>query len=94
MNKFPAIIAYDIHDNRRRYQVYKRLQEWRVEGQNSVIECLLSRQQAESLFDDLQQMVDPEKDKLFLAWITPHRPIHNRGTGHSLGFFAKFFDIK
>ncbi len=93
-NRYPAIIAYDIHTNKRRYKALKTLKAWRLDGQKSVHECLLTAKEAETLFTELTQIIDPESDRLMLAWITPQKPIFNRGTGHSMGFFAQFFDIR
>ena len=70
----PAIIAYDISSNRRRRRFQRTLQDWRLEGQKSVVETLLSRAQAEELFLQLSGDIDPETDRLALVWV-------QRGTG-------------
>lgn len=41
MKRRPAIIAYEIANNRTRRRVYRILLEWRMEGQRSVHECRL-----------------------------------------------------
>lgn len=93
-NKYPAVVAYDIKSNNKRAKMLKILKKWRLDGQKSVHECLLSQQQAQNLFADLKSIADADTDRIMLAWVNPNRPIYNRGTGHGLGFFQKFFYIK
>lgn len=93
-NRYPAIVSYDISDNKRRYHALKILKAWRLDGQKSVHECLLSAEEAQRLYTDLSRFIDEETDSLMLAWIPPNHTIFNRGTGHSMGFFAQFFDIQ
>lgn len=93
-NKYPAIIAYDISNQKISYKLRKILKAWRIEGQKSVHECLLNQRQADQLFKELSSLIDPNTDKLLLAWINPYQPIINRGTGNSMGFFKKFFNIQ
>ncbi|MDQ7014834.1 MAG: CRISPR-associated endonuclease Cas2 [Gammaproteobacteria bacterium] len=80
MKKRAAIIAYDISCDRRRYRVLKILKEWRLDGQKSVHECLLSESQAEELFLQLAEFIQAE-DRLLLAWLHGHREGSSRGVG-------------
>ena len=80
----PAIIAYDISDNKTRKRIHKILKAWRIGGQKSVHECLLTFRQAEELFLQLGQEIDQGTDKLLLAWIAPGRPAFSRGKGSIL----------
>lgn len=64
-----AVIAFDIQCNRTRYQVNKRLADWRLDGQYSLIECLLTRRQADELLANLMELMDSETDRLLFAWI-------------------------
>lgn len=63
-----VIVAYDIACNSRRRAVLRVLSEWRVSGQKSVHVCWLTREKAESLFVELCAVVNPEQDKLLLAF--------------------------
>ena len=92
-NKYPALIAYDVSSAKASYRVRKILQRWKIEGQKSVVECLLSRQQAVMLFEQLSQIINPDTDKLMLTWINPYRPLYTRGNQTTLGFFKKFFHL-
>jgi len=76
-----AIIAYDIHDNRIRRGSLRTLREWRLDGQLSVHECVLSETEAAALFEYLNDNLDLETDRLLFAWVQGHRPILARGKG-------------
>jgi CRISPR-associated protein Cas2 len=88
MSRRPAVVAYDIRSNRTRRAVLRVLREWRVDGQLSVHECLLSTREAEELFVQLCGAIDPDTDRLLLAWLEPHRPLQARGTGRTDPLFA------
>ncbi|WP_044413449.1 CRISPR-associated endonuclease Cas2 [Thiomicrospira microaerophila] len=79
MSRFPAIIAYDIVCNKRRRQVHKSLIRWRISSQKSVHECLLNRQEAQALFIELGEKIDPATDRLLLAWLNNDRHIYTQG---------------
>ncbi len=80
----PCILAYDISSNRVRRKVLRVIREWRLDGQKSVHECRLTQDQAEELFIQLAEMIDPETDRLLLAWVQPKRRGAARGTGRVL----------
>jgi len=63
-----AVVAYDIASNRRRRRVRKVLSEWRVAGQKSVHVCWISRRKAESLFIEICDEIDPDEDRLLMAF--------------------------
>lgn len=75
MQRQKAIIAYDISDNRRRYRVRRTLQAWGIAAQYSLFDCELSPHDAESLFRQLGQLIDPLEDSLMLAWLDKQRNI-------------------
>ncbi len=77
----PAVVAYDVSDDKTRRRVHKVLLEWRLEGQKSVHECLLSAPEARELFIQLGELVDADTDCLLLAWVSPGRPAFARGVG-------------
>lgn len=81
MLALPLVIAYDISSNRRRRRVHRILSEWRIDGQLSVHECRLTRTQAEELFLQLGEAIDPQTDSLLLAWLFMRRQAMARGRG-------------
>jgi CRISPR-associated protein Cas2 len=93
MKRKPAIIAYDIHSSWCRRRVYRCLQAWRVDGQLSVHECLLSEREAEELYLQLGALIDPATDKLLLAWLAPNSLVYGRGTGQVDSLFRRWRHI-
>lgn len=83
MKRRPAVIAYDISSNASRRRVLRILRDWRMDGQLSVHECLLTPAEAEELFIQLCEHIDPDHDRLLLAWLNPRRPVHARGPGRA-----------
>jgi CRISPR-associated protein Cas2 len=69
MKRKSAVIAYDISCNKRRKKVFQCLQKWRLDGQYSLFECLLSDKEAEELFLQLTALIDESEDALMLAWL-------------------------
>lgn len=94
MPRHPVIIAYDIRADRTRRQVYKILLEWRLDGQKSVHECVLSTAEAKELFIQLGQAIDPATDRLLLAWVAPRRPLFARGVGRVDAPFTQLLNIR
>jgi CRISPR-associated protein Cas2 len=78
MSRNPAVIAYDIVSDKRRRRVARCLRTWRLDGQYSLFECRLTDAEAQELFLQLIDLIDPNEDRLLLAWMdntcTP-RPI-------------------
>ena len=87
MQRHPAVVAYDISHNKTRRKIHHVLKRWRIDGQKSVHECLLSRHEAQALFIELGELIDPATDKLFLAWLSPDRAHYNKGLGRSISMF-------
>jgi len=81
MERRPVVIAYDITDDRTRRAALRILREWRLDGQLSVHECLLSAAEAAELFVQLAETLDPATDRLLLAWLHTRRPALTRGKG-------------
>ena len=94
MSRNPVIIAYDISADRTRRQVYKILLEWRLDGQKSLHECVLSAAEAKELFIQLGQAIDPATDRLLLAWVAPRRPLFARGSGRVDALFTKLLTVR
>ncbi len=74
-----VVIAYDIADRKSRNRVLRILKEWRIDGQKSVHECWLTIREAEEIFLQLVEWIDPETDLLLLAWLEPQREMLCRG---------------
>jgi CRISPR-associated protein Cas2 len=94
MNRRPAVIAYDISHPLRRRRVHRRLLQWRIDGQKSVHECLLAPREAEELYLQLGELIDPQKDRLLLAWLAPNSPVEARGTGSADSLFRRLARIR
>jgi len=77
----PVVFAYDITNNKTRSKVLGILKEWRMDGQKSVHECCLSKQNAEELFIQISSAINTKTDNLILAWIDQNRKILARGRG-------------
>lgn len=75
----PVVVAYDISCNKKRYRVFKILKKWGLGGQKSVHECRLKLNQAEELFLQLSEYIEPETDSLLMAWLEPNRSVLCRG---------------
>lgn len=73
MPRKPAVIAYDIVQDKRRRQVARCLKIWRLDGQYSVFECRLTEREAEELFLELVELINTDTDALMLAWIDNKR---------------------
>jgi len=69
MARLPTLIAYDISDDPARGRALRTVLEWRLDGQKSVHECLLSMSEAEELFAQLSALLDSRTDRLMLARI-------------------------
>lgn len=89
MRRRPAIIAYDISNPLRRRRVHRKLLQWRIDGQKSVHECLLAPREADELYLQLGELIDPERDRLLLAWLTPNAPVEARGSGDRASLFRR-----
>ena len=70
------------------------LLEWRLDGQKSVHECVLSPAEAQELFMQLGDAIDPETDRLLLAWVAPYRAPQVQGTGRVDRLFADLLNLR
>jgi CRISPR-associated protein Cas2 len=94
MDRRPAVIAYDIAEDRTRRAALRVLREWRLDGQLSVHECLLDAQEAAELFVQLGETLDPATDRLLLAWIHTRRPALARGRGRIAHTVVRLWDLR
>ena len=80
----PCVVAYDIAADRIRRRVLRVLRAWRIDGQKSVHECWLRPSEAEELFVQLAELIDPDTDRLLLSWVQTRRRGAARGRGRVL----------
>lgn len=81
--RYPAVIAYDISKNARRRRVYRVLQDWRLDGQKSVVETKLTHREADELMVQLTHELDLETDRLALVWLTSRSAVKLAGCAGS-----------
>ena len=86
MRRSAAIIAYDISSNKRRRRVFRCLQDWSLDSQYSLFECLLSQKEAEELFIQLTDLIDEKTDTLLLAWVDNAREAKALTKSTNIGF--------
>lgn len=84
-----TVIAYDISDSGRRCRAARIMRQWRLDGQRSVAECLLSLSEADELFLQLTDCLDDAHDRLLLCRIPHGRSLHRRGAGKGAVPFAR-----
>lgn len=89
--KRAILIAYDISHPKRRYRALKILKRWRLDGQKSVHECMLTTEQAQNLKNELTHVMNAEEDKLLMVWLDNTRPIQVFGTGKGLNKLNTFY---
>ncbi len=92
--KQPLIIAYDITNPKRLSKALKILKGWRLDGQKSVHECILTKEQVQKIKSQLTQIMHSEEDKLLIVWLDNSRPIETLGTNQGLKEFKNYFHIQ
>jgi len=63
----PCLLAYDVADRRRLQRVGRVMARWRIGGQKSVHECLLTGREQVDLLAEVDACVDKHADRLLLA---------------------------
>ena len=89
----PAVIAYDVRSPLRRQRVHRQLLAWRIDGQKSVHECMLTEREAAELYVQLAELIDPDSDRLLLAWLVPGSEVEGRGLGEAAGLFRRLVRV-
>lgn len=79
MERRSAVVAYDIASHRRRRAMLRAIRRWRLDGQLSMHECRLSRDEATELYLQLAELIDPASDRLLLVWSPDAAPAISRG---------------
>lgn len=65
------LVAYDVADPRRLARVHRFLLGWKVGGQKSFYECWLTRGDLGQVLAGLQQLIDPEADRVHVFQLDP-----------------------
>lgn len=82
------LIGYDIADNKRRRAVYKLLLRYRVAGQKSFFECLLTRKELDEICSYLTYLINPDTDRIHVFQLNPQHKVEIFGVANSyMGFF-------
>ncbi|RMD85018.1 MAG: CRISPR-associated endonuclease Cas2 [Candidatus Dadabacteria bacterium] len=75
------LAAYDIRDDRRRYQALQWLREFSTGGQKSVFECFLTEDERIALLTGMTRIVDFSTDSFVLIRLDPRAKVHTLGKG-------------
>ena len=81
-----VVIAYDVRSDKRRRKLFRCLQSWHLDKQYSLFECLLTQQEAEELFLQLEEILDNGEDSLMLAWLDNRRAAKGLTKNAQVGF--------
>ncbi len=77
----PMIIAYDISLTKSRTRVFKTLTRWKLDGQKSVVECLLATWERDELILQIAEELDPLTDRLLVGMLDTRRQCLGLGKG-------------
>ena len=81
------LICYDIASPSRWRRVHRLLAGYRVEGQKSVFECLLTAGELRTVVEQLMSLMDCEEDRVHLVRLDPRFPTQGWGLArmHAVG---------
>lgn len=65
------LVAYDIADPKRLYQVLRYMKGWKVGGQKSFCECWLTPAERRTVLDTLAELIDRDDDRVHLVQLDP-----------------------
>lgn len=65
------LVAYDIADARRLALVGRAMKAWKVGGQKSFCECWLTPAEQRAVLQQLDELIDPETDRVHLFSLDP-----------------------
>jgi CRISPR-associated protein Cas2 len=84
------LVAYDIADPRRLAVVTRAMKAWKVGGQKSFCECWLTPAEQRSVLDQLDELIDPETDRVHLFSLDPRMTPRMAGVAqtHSSPMFS------
>ncbi len=79
MQRSPYIVAYDIAAPDRLKRALRAVRAYSLGGQKSVFECMMSPVERDELAATLQEVVDPDHDRVFLLRLDPRSGIITLG---------------
>jgi len=71
MSSHHYVIAYDVHDNKRRRKCAKTAYSYALGGQKSALESVLQKHEITTVCDELLDTIDPEEDRIHLVRVKP-----------------------
>ncbi|TSE29908.1 CRISPR-associated endoribonuclease Cas2 [Tepidimonas taiwanensis] len=75
------LFCYDVSCSRRRRRVQRLLATYRVEGQKSVFECLMTLAEVADAVEQLRRLIDPQTDRVHVIALDPRLPREGLGRG-------------
>ena len=75
------LFCYDVSCSRRRRRVQRLLATFRVEGQKSVFECLMTVTEVAYAVEQLRQLIDVQTDRVHVLALDPRLPREGLGQG-------------
>lgn len=60
------LIAYDIADSHRLYQMHKHVEAFAIGGQKSFYECWLTEHEMVKFKQDVNDLIEPTDDRVFI----------------------------
>ena len=75
------LFCYDIACRRRWRRVHALLRGYRVEGQKSVFECLMTATERDAAIAQLRALIDPVHDRVHVLALDPRLPREGWGRG-------------
>lgn len=76
------LFCYDVSCRRRWRRVHRLLAGYRVAGQKSVFECLMTRAEVDATVAQLRELIDPAEDRVHVLALDPRQPREAWGRGH------------
>ncbi|TDQ44381.1 CRISPR-associated endonuclease Cas2 [Tepidicella xavieri] len=75
------LVCYDVSSNRQRVKVQRYLAQYRVSGQKSVCECLMTPGEVIDCLAQLRAMIDLQTDRVHMLALDPRMPREGWGKG-------------
>lgn len=85
------LVAYDVRDPRRLYQVRRYLTGYKVGGQKSVFEIWATNSELRKIRSELECLMLHDEDRIHILALDPRMMVRGKGRAHH--FEQKFFWI-
>lgn len=83
LNRSLFLICYDVSCSNRRYHVHKLLSGYRIRGQKSFFECLLTRAELQDVRLRLSILLDSKTDRAHIFQLDPRLQMEGLGLGNA-----------